>query len=549
MKLFTNLSIAARLGAAFAVLIVVSIGSTAFALACAKGSVAAVELMMAEPLAKERITSDWYVHVYAAVMRTSMIAKSSDGQLAAVFADDIGEDARQGTALGKQIATLVRSDAERAIYVAAMERRLAYLNAKNRIMAARQNGASAAAEQIFRDQFQPAAQAYLAQMGTLDRFERDTIDQMRGAIVEATARSTRLVMWLSGLTVLLAALFALLAARSVTAPLAAAIGVANAVAAGDLGAHHMPARSDEIGTLLQALEQMRGALAGMVQAVQSGTGAIVSVSAQIAAGNADLAQRTTGQASALEQTAASVEQLSSCVSGTAAHAKQANAYAQGASAVTVRGSVAVTEVVERMATIEHSSKRIADILGVIEGIAFQTNLLALNAAVEAARAGEHGKGFAVVAAEVRALAQRSAAAGKQISQLIEESSEHVSAGGRLVALAGTAMNEVVESMQQLTAMIGVITLSSQEQSVAITQISQAVVHIDQVTQDNVACADVALERTETLRQQAGQMALIAAAFRLDRDTSSATMTGILALRHSDTPFRHFQVKFCPFCGP
>ncbi|MES2115626.1 MAG: methyl-accepting chemotaxis protein [Pseudomonadota bacterium] len=514
MKILANCSIAARLGAAFTILIVVSVVSTACALVCARNNVSAVEQMMQEPLAKERIAGDWYAHVYAAVMRTSMIARSSDGQLAAAFADDIRLDAEQGTALGQQMGRLLRGDEEQAIYGTAMARRAAYLDAKNRILAARKDGAMALAGQTFQLQFLPASQAYLAQMRALRQLERTTIDRMRADIRLATERGARLVLVLSALTVLLAAVFAWLAARSVTVPLTAALAAAHAVAAGDLGARAVPVRRDEIGSLLCALDVMRCELVRMVREVQGGAQSVAAVSAQIADGNADLSRRTAEQAVALEQTAASVEQLAASVGGTAASAAQANRFALGASATTARGSVVVGEVVERMGRIEHSSRRIAAIVDVIEGIAFQTNLLALNAAVEAARAGEQGKGFAVVAAEVRGLAQRAAGAGRQINQLIAESSDHVAAGSRLVASAGTAMDEVVDHMGRLTEMIGVITLSSQQQSAAIAQINQAVLQIDQATQGNAACADDALEKTATLQRRADKMSRLVSAFRL-----------------------------------
>jgi methyl-accepting chemotaxis protein len=294
----------------------------------------------------------------------------------------------------------------------------------------------------------------------------------------------------------------------------AALQVAEQVAAGDLSAAVPPAGRDEAGRLLQALGRMKDSLGRVVGSVRSNAESVATASAQIAQGNHDLSQRTEEQASALEQTAASMEQLGSTVRQNADNARQANQLAQGASTVAATGGQVVVDVVQTMKGINDSSRRIADIIGVIDGIAFQTNILALNAAVEAARAGEQGRGFAVVAGEVRNLAQRSAAAAKEIKQLITTSVEQVERGTVLVDRAGATMQDIVGSIGRVTDLMGEISAASSEQSTGVAQIGEAVSQMDQVTQQNAALVEESAAAAESLRQQAQQLVQVVAVFRL-----------------------------------
>ena len=299
-----------------------------------------------------------------------------------------------------------------------------------------------------------------------------------------------------------------------TRPMAQAVRAADRLAQGDLSAEIRPAGNDEIVQLLEAMKRMQGSFATIVRTVKANAESVSVASAQIAQGNNDLSSRTESQASALQQTAASMEQLSDTVRQNAANARQGNQLAQGASSVAARGGEVVSQVVETMKGINDSSKKIADIIGVIDGIAFQTNILALNAAVEAARAGEQGRGFAVVASEVRSLAQRSAAAAREIKGLIGASVERVEHGSALVGQAGATMKEVVASIQRVTDIMGDISAASSHQSEGVAQVGEAVSQMDQATQQNAALVEESAAAAESLRGQAIALVGAVAVFKL-----------------------------------
>jgi methyl-accepting chemotaxis protein len=305
-----------------------------------------------------------------------------------------------------------------------------------------------------------------------------------------------------------------LVTRSITRPINRAVDVAQAVAQGDLSAHVDASGKDETAQLLRALDQMSRNLRGIVDKVRLSSDSIATGSAQIASGNADLSQRTEEQASALEQTAASMEELNSTVKQNADNAHQANQLAKNASEVALRGGDVVAEVVTTMQAINDSSKKIADIITVIDGIAFQTNILALNAAVEAARAGEQGRGFAVVASEVRSLAGRSAAAAREIKSLIGISVERVEQGTVLVDRAGVTMTDVVSSIRRVTDIVGEISAASAEQSTGVAQVGEAVTQMDQVTQQNAALVEQSAAAAESLKMQAQDLVQAVAVFKL-----------------------------------
>ena len=316
------------------------------------------------------------------------------------------------------------------------------------------------------------------------------------------------------LGVILAIVIGFILIRAIVGPLNEAIGVANAVAAGDLTSRIEPTSTNETGKLLQALKQMNDNLVDLVGKVRSGTDSITTASGEIASGNADLSQRTEQQASSLEETSSSMEELTATVKQNADNARQANQLAAGASEVAVKGGAVVGQVVETMSSINESSKKIIDIISVIDGIAFQTNILALNAAVEAARAGEQGRGFAVVATEVRTLAQRSAAAAKDIKELIGDSVHKVEDGTRLVDEAGSTMDEIVNSVKRVTDIMAEISAASQEQSSGIEQVNVAITQMDNVTQQNAALVEQASAAAESMQDQAQSLTQAVTVFKL-----------------------------------
>ena len=354
------------------------------------------------------------------------------------------------------------------------------------------------------------------------------LDDRTGAAVqsaEAAASRWQLIQMVSGV-IALAIFFLTLYTifGRIIASARQAVAASSAVARGDLTHRVEASGRDEIAELLRSLMSMRASLAGMVQEVRQGSDSIAVASRQIATGNQDLSQRTEEQASSLEETASSMEELTSTVRQNADNARQANQLAATASDVATRGGSVVSEVVTTMESITESSKKIEDIISVIDGIAFQTNILALNAAVEAARAGEQGRGFAVVASEVRSLAQRSAAAAKEIKTLIDDSVSKVSTGSELVESAGQTMAEIVSSVKRVTDIMGEITAASQEQASGIEQVNQAVAQMDQVTQQNAALVEEASAATESMRTQAAQLSEVVGRFQLDSE-SQAPLAG------------------------
>jgi len=312
--------------------------------------------------------------------------------------------------------------------------------------------------------------------------------------------------------------------RSITRPLGEAVKVAKAMAAGDLSQQIEVASGVETGQLLQALKDTNENLKKIVGEVRSGTEAVSMASKEIASGNAELSHRTEEQASSLEETASSMEELTSTVRQNAENAKQANQLAAGASEVAVKGGQVVDQVVQTMSSINDSSKKIADIISVIDGIAFQTNILALNAAVEAARAGEQGRGFAVVAIEVRTLAQRSAAAAKEIKDLIADSVNKVGNGTRLVDEAGKTMDEIVAAVKRVTDVMAEIAAASQEQSSGIEQVNQAVTQMDEATQQNAALVEEAAAAAESMEEQAQNLTQAVAVFKLAQQEERAVVS-------------------------
>ena len=371
----------------------------------------------------------------------------------------------------------------------------------------------------------PAQLAYLSSIDKLIDYQNELMKKS-SAEANAKASQTQLLIGIfSVIAVLCAAVFAVLATRSITRPLGQAVVLARKVADGDLTGSIVVESKDETGQLLQALKDMNEGLLKIVTQVRFGTDTIASASHQIATGNLDLSSRTEQQASSLEETASSMEELTSTVKQNADNARQSNQLALSASEVAMRGGAVVSQVVDTMSEINESAKKIVDIIGVIDGIAFQTNILALNAAVEAARAGEQGRGFAVVASEVRTLAQRSASAAKEIKELIGDSVDKVSIGSRLVDDAGATMREVVESVKRVTDIMSEITAASQEQTDGIEQINQAVMQMDQVTQQNAALVEEAAAAAESLQGQASHLSQVVSVFKLD-DNGATLMTAV-----------------------
>ena len=512
---FSDIKIAKRLAIGFGIIVALLICSQVLGLTMLSRISAGTEELAANRIPNINVTNGVLVEVndIAVALRNMMLnANPADRQKQREDILNSRRTAQEKLAqLGKQLsdadaqAIFTRMNAAHDKYVQGQEDLLGYIESGD------DAGARVYLNGTLRPRLGELKQAINEQVAMQQKLARRVADAAR----EVDASTRRLIVVLSLVSLAVAAFVATWITRSITRPLARAVEVANTVAAGDLTSRIEVTSRDETGLLLQALKTMNENLARTVSVVRSGTETIGTASNEVAAGNLDLSSRTEQQASSLEETASSMEELTSIVKQNADNARQANSLAETASHVAERGGRVIDEVVGTMDRINASSGKIADIIGVIDGIAFQTNILALNAAVEAARAGEQGRGFAVVATEVRNLAQRSAAAAKEIKGLIGDSTEAVQAGSKLVNEAGATMADIVGSVRRVTDIMGEITSASLEQTAGIEQINEAVSQMDQVTQQNAALVEEAAAASASMQEQAARLAEAVSVFRVD----------------------------------
>jgi methyl-accepting chemotaxis protein len=526
-----NLKIAVRLGLAFSIVLALTVALTAIGAARLQQVVAAsVDMDLA--IRKARLADRWLAD--SRVNRTLIevrLRASDDADRDAVTARMKANSAGIGR-IQKELETVVVLAEGKTLLAEIAERRKAYVGARDEVFALKDGGTAgqAAIDRLANDKMNPALAAYEDAVTRLSERQQRLFDESKAHVAEVAASGRLLLAGFGALAVAFGAALAWWLGRSITKPLRSAVALANAVASGDLSTRVEVTSRDEAGELMAALNTMNDKLSALVAQVRSGADSIATAAGEVSAGNQDLSARTEQQASSLEETAASMEELTSTVKHNADNARQANQLVQAASGVAEQGGAVVEQVVGTMHEIHTASGKIAEIISVIDGIAFQTNILALNAAVEAARAGEQGRGFAVVANEVRNLAHRSAGAAKEIKALIENSVASVSNGSRLAGQAGTTMREVVSSVQRVAGIMAEITAASAEQTSGIEQVNAAVVQMDQVTQQNAALVEEAAAAADSMREQARGLAEAVSVFKLEAAAHGRAAPGMQARR-------------------
>ena len=469
-----------------------------------------------DKLAKQLLASDLLGVTQLNGLLVMSIARSDSLELADLYKDQLARGEKKAAGIERSLAALPMSAAEKVLAQAAIDRKAGIAAAAAEVMRAKDQGRTQEVEALVGSKLEPLFKRYTGSLQALLDYEASHARELAARSAHA-AQASHALLALLGLAALIAGGgLAWRLTRDIVRPLHEAVALAEQVAGGNLLALIRHDRGDEIGRLFDALNTMTASMSATVAQVQGGALAIDLASAEIAAGNVDLSRRTERQAGALEETGASMDELTATVKQNSANAHQASQLAQSASGVAVAGGHAVAQMASKMEAIQLSAKKIVDITGVIDGIAFQTNILALNAAVEAARAGESGRGFAVVAAEVRALAQRSAAAAKDIKKLIGDSAEEIASGADLATVAGATMNDIVAGVQQLGSILAAINAASVEQADGIEQVGRAIAEMEEVTRQNAALVEQAAAAAGSMRDQAGNLAGLVGTFKVDR---------------------------------
>ena len=519
MKL-NQLKIGARLGVGFGSVLLLLVAAVVIAQFCLARGQRGFDLTL-DMQARVSLADRWEGLTQLNVARTIAIVKSGgQPQLSAYLAPQMKATTEEISTVQRSLEARIESEDGKALFAAVGERRQAYIAQRDAALAMIKAGDVAAVDAVLEHKLMPAAGVYLASIEKFKAFEQTLAEQSAADMKADVEQGRLLLLALAVCCVAVGTVCAAVLTRSVTAPLRRAVASTREIAAGDLTRNVVSDGRDELADLERSLGEMQGALRGMVSAVRLSTDSITTASSEIATGNQDLSARTEQTASNLQETASSMEQLTGTVKQTAESARTANQLASSAQATAAKGGQVVSQVVSTMDEINASSKKIADIIGVIDGIAFQTNILALNAAVEAARAGEQGRGFAVVAGEVRNLAQRSAQAAKEIKDLIGASVEKVESGSQLVADAGATMREIVSSVQRVSDIIGEITAAAAEQSDGIGQVNTAVTNLDQMTQQNAALVEQSAAAAESLKDQAKKLSASVSVFRVDHGSAA-----------------------------
>ncbi|PIF25732.1 methyl-accepting chemotaxis protein [Acidovorax sp. 56] len=513
-----DLKLGIRLGAAFGLLLLITIGIAAMGIANISALQKSNEHIATSELKRQDLVQQWQTDIQMNWLRTEALLKANDAQYTAKLKKDMSGVVEVQSKRMDEVRNYLLPGKEKELYDQAIAARDAYRVKRTELVKAKEAGQDVAAQTD--TNLAPVFNQY---SGVLQQLTQTLDEGVNATLKETTGQAQNSMLWVGSSTVLAIVVGLFLAywtTHSITLPVQQAVNATTAIAAGDLATPIPQGAKDEPGQLLTELAIMRNKLAEIVSNVRQSAESVSTASAEISQGNHDLSARTERQASALEETAASMEELGSTVRQNSDSAQAANKLAMNANTVAVQGGEVVAQVVETMKGINDSSRKIADIISVIDGIAFQTNILALNAAVEAARAGEQGRGFAVVASEVRGLAGRSAEAAKEIKQLISASVTRVEQGTALVDKAGLTMTEVVTSIRRVTDIVREISAASAEQSDGVGQVGEAVMQMDQATQQNAALVEEMAAAASSMKTQAQELVDAVAVFRLEQSSTA-----------------------------
>jgi methyl-accepting chemotaxis protein len=510
-----NLKIGTRLGVGFSLILLLLTTMTIIGIMRLSSASAMNDQMIDVRMRDQRLIAEWGKIIEVNAARTTGAWMVTDPADQKTLEGLMAESSGRATKIQDQIGATITDEELKPLFKQVLDTRKAYTDVRKAVFAAKAEGDLEKGKKLYEGDLTQTRNSYLAALKTFSDRHAVLLDKA-GDEIHDQYTSGRTLLILLGVAAIVMGIFAAWwITHTITKPINEAVKVAETVSSGDLTSDIQVHSTDETGQLMNALKIMNSNLVSIVGQVRNGTDLMATASTEIAAGNQDLSSRTEQQASSLEETASSMEELTSTVKFNAENAREANALAISAAEIASRGGAVVGEVVNTMGSINDSSRKIVDIISVIDGIAFQTNILALNAAVEAARAGEQGRGFAVVASEVRTLAQRSAAAAKDIKGLIDDSVQKVSLGSDLVDKAGQTMGEIVTSINRVTQIMTQISHASEEQSIGIAQVNDAITQMDQVTQQNAALVEQAAAAAESMQEQSAKLADVVSVFKLD----------------------------------
>src|SRR5471032_1882811 len=509
-----NLKIGTRLGFGFSLILLMLTAMTIIGILRLSSASALTDHMINEKIRSERLIAEWGKIMEVNAARPTgawMVADPADQKkLKGMMAESSG----RATKIQDQTGASIEDVVLKPLFKKVLDTRKTYTEIRKSVFAAKNAGDLEKGRSLYEGDLAQSRTLYLDALKKFSDKQAELLDQAAVEIQQQYTSGRTLLVLLGLAAIVMGAFAAWWITRTITNPINEAVKVAETVSSGDLTSDIQVSSSDETGQLMNALKTMNTNLVNIVGQVRNGTDLMAHASTEIAAGNHDLSSRTEQQASSLQQTASSMEELTSTVRFNAENAREANKLAVTASEIASRGGAVVGEVVSTMGSINDSSRKIVDIISVIDSIAFQTNILALNAAVEAARAGEQGRGFAVVASEVRNLAQRSAAAAQEIKMLIQDSSAHSNAGSTRVESAGTTIGNVVSAVERVCQIVTEISAAAGEQSKGIEQVNLAVATMDQSTQQNAALVEEAAAAAQSLQSQARTLSEAVEVFRL-----------------------------------